>query len=511
MTSAEKCPVCGKKGKRPCPALGGTICPACCGSQRGSKIQCPSECAFFPLGAAGYDLWLQIDGSWMDKTFKYVRSHLGESETLKIMRQHYVDQGNEEVNQFAALSPALYYAFCVRRDAQGQTLADRWESEGWAGLNNDEKLMMSYRRRSFVTVIEIQKLLDHQSFLCLDLLEPGSPPFVVLDRLTAHYALRFTRLQVWLTHYPHFSRIGGIGFEIGEIVWSLWHHEIERLVNDASKERPELNKKQYLAENWAQSGMLTTYLAEIVRQHMMESVDAHRCAGIYELKDTVDAVKSVLDTHLEFLPTEAPASRQFPNPLFFYRIIHRDELARAEGEQPNLETAGLSDDEQPIASIRLFQDRLILEAISVAAYKAGKERLDQLFGPRLAFQTESIVNLAKEIAERRALASEWEVATGTASETPQEPEGEGLGIAPDLQQKLLAKAHHDHYERFLTNPLAALDGKSPREAAADVALRPKVVEMMKNHVHLLERNNRNDGTDLSLDWVLDELGLSELK
>lgn len=36
----------GRKGKRSCPALNGTICSACCGEYRLVEIQCPSDCRY---------------------------------------------------------------------------------------------------------------------------------------------------------------------------------------------------------------------------------------------------------------------------------------------------------------------------------------------------------------------------------------------------------------------------------------------------------------------------------
>lgn len=36
----------GRKGKRACPALAGTICSACCGEHRLVEIQCPSDCQY---------------------------------------------------------------------------------------------------------------------------------------------------------------------------------------------------------------------------------------------------------------------------------------------------------------------------------------------------------------------------------------------------------------------------------------------------------------------------------
>jgi hypothetical protein len=57
-----------------------------------------------------------------------------------------------------------------------------------------------------------------------------------------------------------------------------------------------------------------------------------------------------------------------------------------------------------------------------------------------------------------------------------------------------------------------LDGKTPRQAAKNVKLRPKLLELMKLHLNGIERRNRMDTClDLNIDWVVDELGLDELK
>jgi len=39
-----------RKGKRPCPALGGLICSICCGENRLTKINCPADCPYLEAG-----------------------------------------------------------------------------------------------------------------------------------------------------------------------------------------------------------------------------------------------------------------------------------------------------------------------------------------------------------------------------------------------------------------------------------------------------------------------------
>jgi len=42
-----KCSFCkSRKGKRNCPALGGTVCSQCCGAEKGQGIDCPQDCFY---------------------------------------------------------------------------------------------------------------------------------------------------------------------------------------------------------------------------------------------------------------------------------------------------------------------------------------------------------------------------------------------------------------------------------------------------------------------------------
>lgn len=56
-----------------------------------------------------------------------------------------------------------------------------------------------------------------------------------------------------------------------------------------------------------------------------------------------------------------------------------------------------------------------------------------------------------------------------------------------------------------------LENVTPREAARHSALRPRLIELMKIHIHGLDDINRKEGLQLSLDWLLEELGIDELR
>jgi hypothetical protein len=40
-----------RKGKRPCPALGGLICSQCCGEHRIVRVSCPTDCVYLGTGS----------------------------------------------------------------------------------------------------------------------------------------------------------------------------------------------------------------------------------------------------------------------------------------------------------------------------------------------------------------------------------------------------------------------------------------------------------------------------
>lgn len=96
-----------------------------------------------------------------------------------------VDENDTESGGIIAAGAAVYYLLFHERDDSGRTLAEEWEKEGCRGLNNDERIILKSRRNSSATVIEIQKILDHQAMECLDLFDQNRPSFIVLDRRTA--------------------------------------------------------------------------------------------------------------------------------------------------------------------------------------------------------------------------------------------------------------------------------------------------------------------------------------
>lgn len=124
------------------------------------------------------------------------------------------------------------------------------------------------------------------------------------------------------------------------------------------------------------------------------------------------------------------------------------------------------------------------------------------FKKKLKFRREKIVDLARQVAEENA-----DKIKSSERETSASPEE---GIPPEVEAEILKRFYQDRYTRFLDEEIPALNGLTPRQAAADPESRELLLELMKEHLHGIESQSRSKGLDINIDFALKELGLEEL-
>jgi len=83
-------------------------------------------------------------------------------------------------------------------------------------------------------------------------------------------------------------------------------------------------------------------------------------------------------------------------------------------------------------------------------------------------------------------------------------------IPPEIEAELMKNFYRDKYIKFPDEEVPALNGLTPRQAAADPESRPLLLELMKEHLNGIESMNRKKGFDINIDFALRELGLEEL-
>ena len=108
------CVYCHKRaGKRACPALGGSICPSCCGQHRGIAISCPVSCKYFRTHETYQRIRLaeEFHALWIEKTKPLYKA------------------GKERVIDLMAMGEMLLYQFYRERvlGADSEVL-EAWES-----------------------------------------------------------------------------------------------------------------------------------------------------------------------------------------------------------------------------------------------------------------------------------------------------------------------------------------------------------------------------------------------
>jgi hypothetical protein len=406
--------------------------------------------------------------------------------------------GDEELE--TAFELAVHHALFVLRDREGRTLAGRWEGRGWDGLTNDERVMMRYRRHAFPTIIEVQRVLSDHSLECIDVLEEEGRPFVVFDRNTAGRAVRFDQFLVWICHYPHYTRVGPSGVGIPRSIASEFLEELRRQALETGASTP----KDYLLSHYPEGCRLVTEVTQAQFHSVLASTDIHQCTTTYALTAGRDAVAAVLDEKPDFDRDDRDLAEGDPPGTDYYVWLQRGE-SRALGDEPRegLAFDSYLDGVATVGNVKLLPDRLVIETSALRKHRFAKRMVESYFGDLVALRDEKTVDVAKQAADRVK-------AEGLEATDADPAEDDDRSVPLEVEQELVGRLYRDHYARFLDDPMPMLDGMTPRGAARDPAMRPRLVELMKGHVHQVEEVSRRKGVRLRIDWVLEELGLSEL-
>ena len=342
---------------------------------------------------------------------------------------------------------------------------------------------------------------------CLDLFAEEAKPFLLFNRSSVGATPRFTKLLVWLTHFPRLSRIGAVGLEIPDFLWPAWLEHTREQVAKGQQTRPELTPRQYLAEEMAGSAALLDRFARESRERLFEALDMYHCVAEFHVEDG-SAAKRILDQQTDFVPEERAGATTTTPPLCCYAWVRRSESPTAVAASlPVSEPSVAPAVDRPLGHLRLDATTLIFEAFSKKNYALGRTRLDECLGPQLRFEKEQLTNLGQQLADRQKL---WpESTSGQASGSGQESQGRPQGS--EVQREAAWRTHRQHYQKVLDEALPALGGLTARAAARDATSRPKLVQWLKAQIHHIETVNVREGLDLNLDWVLEELGVLELK
>lgn len=161
-----------RKGKRPCPALGGPLCSPCCGHDRQVRIPCPDSCAYLVEGTA-----YQRDRR-AERGFSRGRAYLQE-------RVHVFGKDEERFAFTIGIEEVLHRYRDARRTTRDRdcraAVADLRAELGGLALPDPcpRELREAARREARALAQHIPGLTRHDRRQCLE---------VILDSIDSHAA-----------------------------------------------------------------------------------------------------------------------------------------------------------------------------------------------------------------------------------------------------------------------------------------------------------------------------------
>lgn len=509
----------GKK-RRDCPAIETFISAADCGRQRGSQLACPAHCPHFPFGTAvPPGTWARLEVEWVTKAVAFLQAKCGREALQARLKAFEPPVKDRALRIEGAVVQLVMVQLALERDADGRTGVEAWEAAGFPGLNNDERVMTTYRRHTRATVVEVERLLDPRSFLARDLFDPDRPSFLVFSPEFSPGVARFARLLTYLTHYPHVSRLGVPTFEVPHYLWSEWERRVRAEHATAAATTPGLSLRDFVSRSCAHCVELLVDARQAYNERFLNQMDMHECLAAYRYHAAREEIEAVLREKPEFRAETPQAEGAFAQPLAAYQWLRLGESAALEAElrdavhlDTKVEGVGT------VGKLRFYPERLVVETLSKTKHAFARRQLERYLAGRIGFEEERVVDLTQVIADRRrqeatvGAAQQALFANGTPPESPPETASDAAAARLDpAQLEALRQEHERTCQTLLDTGVAILGGKTPREAASDPALRPSLGEWIKTQIHYLDRRNRERGTDLRLDAVLEVLGFPELK
>lgn len=158
----------------------------------------------------------------------------------------------------------------------------------------------------------------------------------------------------------------------------------------------------------------------------------------------------------------------------------------------------LANGEQPtLGSVRIENGQVVLSTNSLERAEQGKALLTERLGDRVGIGMTSVTSVEQMMTEH-------------ANEPRVEEQEDDIPL--EVKARLLRDFYDQHYRQWLDDSIPALDGQSPREAAANDEGRARLVSLLKQMENREARRSTDSG-QLPYDcaWIWAELGVAHLR
>jgi hypothetical protein len=486
------------KKRRFCPAQDREITSADCGANRLSHFACPENCPFNPFAAANYDSLLEIEDN-ADAVI--MRRFLLEPNNHGAVARALADgHGHDHGTHARAV-----WSFFFERDATGRTWAERWRDTGFSPLKNDERVLLQGKMKMRVALLEIQRVIDQQRIEAVDLLDPEQRPLGFVDRSLAARATRFSTLLSLVYPLPHFWRLSGTAVHVDDIGPFTPLEAIEACVQHFRGPAELESKRRWLAENFLRVSDALTATGHERRRQMFAAMDACFGTATYTVIGRAGSCRKALATDASIDEDELNSDESSAG--FTDAFVWFDPTPSHAG------SAALLPGRRILGRVLVGPKEARVEAIGTARLDDLKQRFERLLGAKVQFSKERRDNVGAQAAAKEPIVDVALVPPSLLENPTTLDMGSGRVPVPPAGMPLVeyeAMLLQEQQRRFLDEPVPALDGRTPREAAVLPILRPKLVELMKARVRQIDERNLKTGRNDDINPTLRELGLLEL-
>jgi hypothetical protein len=440
----------------PCPCGSGKKFKKCClpaaDAARGAWTQAERQSALIAIGHFGWRHEFDAERAAAEARFWGVLDGIGDL-VLDLDRSELADQGQAYFQDWFTTDFRL---------ASGHTLLELFLERGRRGLRSGELRYLERARLSHFRPYEVVGVRPDEGFDLLDLW--ARKRLRVQERLATRQIVQWDVLAARVILGPDGVPIlDGLPYLYPARVKDTLVKDLKRLHRRFRRRIPGDDVDFLKRFGWAFFAWWVEYVV-VPPRIALRTAEGDEMVFAHAVFDVVD--REALERAL---------------------AGHADLDQQDDGSYAWLEPAADDDFRRRLGTFVLHDDRLVLDTTSEPRVERGLAFIEVLAGDAVRYRATRLESVERSIERRPPAARE-------ADEVPPEVEAQVVGAYYDM-----------HYRAWLDAPLPALGNRTPREAAASKADRPRLVALLKDMESLSARERLAGRPAYDFAWMWGEL------
>ncbi|MEO0092227.1 MAG: SEC-C metal-binding domain-containing protein [candidate division WOR-3 bacterium] len=342
----------------------------------------------------------------------------------------------------------------------GATIIDNFLKQN-KNLVQDEINVLKIMKNAYISLYEVQEVFPEQGMLLKDVF--SNEEYMVRERLATRSVQKWdifaTRLLYLDEKYIMSGCVYPYPLHLKENIIAYINH----CYQDYKKDFPTSTFKEFLKNCSNIFNYLWCYIIKNLPKPILVTTDKEPFVfskAIYTLTNK----KSVID-----------------------KLTKAQELEKVEDN----EFLWLNEKDTILAKIEVKDNELILECNSKERFERAKKIINKYLANLITHQSDEYKDPYEMLKSMKDLPLEQPVRT----------------MPKEVEQKLYSTFMQQHYEKWLTESIPALDGKTPLEAVKTEEGKAKVIELLKRIEHDQEANKREGRPYIEIRWLWERLNI----